>query len=91
MQKFVYLGPEGTFTEQALKQLDSEGQHVPVTSVNAALEAIVDGEADAAVVPIENSVEGGVSATLDAIASSKGLQIINETVVDVKFCLVSHK
>ncbi|MGO2004273.1 prephenate dehydratase [Arthrobacter rhombi] len=90
---YTYLGPAGTFTEQALLQVPGvqEGQRVSSTSVNLALQRVRDGESDAAMVPIENSVEGGVSATLDAIASGGALQIVREVLVPISFDLVARE
>lgn len=90
--KYTYLGPAGTFTEQALLQVPGvgDGERDPATSVNIALQRVRDGEADAAMVPIENSVEGGVSATLDAIASGGALQIVREVLVPIAFVLVAR-
>jgi len=90
--KYTYLGPAGTFTEQALLQVPGvgEGERLPATSVNLALQRVRDGEADAAMVPIENSVEGGVSATLDAIARGGALQIVREVLVPITFVLVAR-
>src|SRR6187397_1449308 len=84
--RYAYLGPEGTFTEQALRQATGGGDHaelVPVASVDAALEAVRAGDVDAAMVPIENSVEGGVSATLGALAQGDPLLVVGEQVVPV--------
>ncbi|RAF69359.1 prephenate dehydratase, partial [Burkholderia multivorans] len=53
----------------------------------AALDAVLDGDCLAAVVPIENSVEGGVPATIDALTEHGDLQIIAEVVVPVRFVL----
>ncbi|MFT4244984.1 MAG: prephenate dehydratase [Micrococcaceae bacterium] len=93
MKKYVYLGPEGTFTEQALLSLTeaSEVKRTPLASVTLALDAVIVGDADAAMVPIENSVEGGVNATLDAIAAVDGLRILREVLVQVRFSLVTAK
>ncbi|GHD10993.1 prephenate dehydratase [Zhihengliuella salsuginis] len=87
---YTYLGPAGTFTESALLQVPGAGdaERVPATSVNNALERVRTGEADAAMVPIENSVEGGVSATLDAIATGGSLQIVAEALVPITFDLI---
>ncbi len=86
-----YLGPEGTFSQAALLQLlDSLGEH-PQTqafgSVTSALQAVRDGKASAALVPIENSVEGSVPATLDELASGDPLMIAAETTLPVQFHL----
>ncbi|MFP3548029.1 prephenate dehydratase domain-containing protein, partial [Rhizobium sp. SIMBA_035] len=80
---YAFLGPEGTFTEAALLQVPgaAEATRIPCTNVNAALDLVRSGQADAAMVPIENSVEGGVTATLDAIATGTELRIIREALV----------
>src|SRR5688572_1070161 len=77
---YAFLGPQGTFTEAALLQVPGAAQstRVPASNVNAALDKVRDGSVHAAMVPIENSVEGGVTATLDAIAGGGELRIIRE-------------
>jgi prephenate dehydratase len=86
-----YFGPEGTFTQMALHAwAPAAGQeHVPLPSVEAALNALRGGEVDAAMVPIENSVEGGVSATLDALASGDPLVVVGEVLVPITFVLAA--
>ena len=81
-----YFGPAGTFTHQALLTLGDE-EATPFDTVAAALDAVRDGTVRASVVPIENSVEGGVSATLDNLASADGLMIIREILLPVQFGL----
>src|SRR2546430_15964422 len=58
--RFVYLGPEGTFSEQALLTLPAavKGVRMPARSVPEAIEAVRNGDADAALVPLENSIGG---------------------------------
>lgn len=89
--RYAYLGPTGTFTEAALLGVDGarEAERVPVSSVPVALAAVRAGEVDAAMVPIENSVEGGVTATLDAIATGSELRIVREALVPISFVLVA--
>jgi prephenate dehydratase len=89
---YTFLGPEGTFTEAALMQVPDAAQatRIPASNVNAALDKVRNGSADAAMVPIENSVEGGVTATLDAIASGEDLRIIREVLVPISFVLVAR-
>lgn len=86
---YTFLGPEGTFTEAALLQVPGaeEAVRIPSASVSAALEMVRSGHANAAVVPIENSVEGGVSATLDAISIGQPLRILREILVPITFVL----
>ena len=90
--RYGYLGPEGTFTQMALLAWSAShgGEHVPFGSVDSALEALRRSEIDAAMVPIENSVEGGVSATLDALASGDPLVVIGEVNVPITFVLAAR-
>ena len=87
--KIAYLGPAGTFTEQAARQLGADNELHPVASVTEAMDAVLAGKADRAVVPIENSIEGGVSATSDALAVMPGVQIFGEYLVPVRFDLMA--
>lgn len=82
-----YFGPEGTFTHQALLSLNLDEEAVPFSSVAATLDAVRDGTVRAGLVPIENSVEGGVSATLDNLAAGKPLVITAEALLSVQFGL----
>lgn len=87
---FTFLGPSGTFCEQALLSLPGteKEERIPAASVDSALAAVRAGEVDAAMVPIENSVEGGVSATLDAVAHGDALQIVAEALIPITFELL---
>jgi len=88
--RYAYLGPEGTFTEAALRSLPAarHAELLPQTSVPASLEAVRRGEADGAMVPIENSVEGAVTATLDELASGEPLMVTREVLLPVSFALL---
>ncbi|HEX3002822.1 MAG TPA: prephenate dehydratase [Angustibacter sp.] len=89
--RYGFLGPAGTFTEAALRQvLPADADAVAMASVDAALAAVRAGDLDAAVVPIENSVEGGVSATLDALASGAALRVTREMLVPITFVLAAR-
>lgn len=90
---YSYLGPAGTFTEAALAQVpEARGQiWRPVHNVGEALADVVEGRSDAAMIAIENSVEGGVSTTQDALATIPGLRIIGEYLVPVQFVLVAPR
>ena len=86
--KIAFLGPFGTFTEQAVRQIaPADAELVPLTSPPLAMRAVREGEADWAVVPIENSIEGGVNATLDALCQDPPLVISAEMLVPVTFHL----
>ncbi|OEV12187.1 prephenate dehydratase [Streptomyces sp. Amel2xB2] len=90
--RFTYLGPEGTFTEAALRTLPETATRelTPMVSVPAALDAVRNGEAAAAFVPIENSVEGGVTATLDELAGGRPLMIYREVLLPIAFALLAR-
>ena len=86
--RIAFLGPFGTFTEQAVHQVAPAGATLlPMTSAPQALAAVRRGEADRAVVPIENSIEGGVNATLDSLSHGDPLVIVAEMHVHVVFQL----
>lgn len=89
---YAYLGPEGTFTQMALDAWapSAGATHRPCGSVDAALALLRAGEVDGAMVPIENSVEGGVSATLDALASGDPLVVVAEVLVPITFVLAAR-
>ncbi|HEY2206608.1 MAG TPA: prephenate dehydratase [Pseudonocardia sp.] len=90
MSRLAFLGPRATFTEQALRRLpEADGaQLLPSATSTAALAAVRAGEADAACVPIENSVEGGVPAVLDSLVVEPPLVIAREALLAVRFALM---
>ncbi|GEL45394.1 prephenate dehydratase [Cellulomonas hominis] len=90
--RYAYLGPAGTFTEVALRQVASpdEAEYLPQADVVSAIEAVRNGEADHAVVAIESTMEGGVTATLDALAVGTPLVLQREVLVPVGFTLVGR-
>jgi len=89
---YSYLGPAGTFTEAALAQVPEARDQIwrPVRNVGEALADVVEGRSDAAMIAIENSVDGGVSTTQDALATVPGLRIVGEYLVPVNFVLVGR-
>lgn len=90
MHTYAYLGPAGTFTEAALKKIaGADDVRNPYINVTAALDAVRAGEADYALVPIENSVEGVVARTLDELATGTPLTIAAEVTLPVTFDLMA--
>ncbi|WP_099042485.1 prephenate dehydratase [Mycobacterium neglectum] len=97
MTRIAYLGPEGTFTEAALRGM-VDAQLVPLTdfewfptvSPSAALEMVRSSEAAFACVPIENSIEGSVLPTLDSLATGSPLQIFAEYTLDIAFTIAAR-
>ncbi|HEY5844835.1 MAG TPA: prephenate dehydratase domain-containing protein, partial [Mycobacterium sp.] len=96
MARIAYLGPEGTFSEAALIKMTAAGlvpgadatRAVPTDSTPAALDAVRDGNADYACVPIENSIDGTVLQTLDNLATGSPLRVFAELTLDVAFSIV---
>jgi prephenate dehydratase len=88
---YGYYGPVGTFTHQALLTLPAlPDEPTPYATVGLALQAVRDGDVAAALVPIENSVEGGVSATLDNLTYGEPLLITREVLLPVQFTLFAR-
>jgi prephenate dehydratase len=90
--RYGFLGPAGTFTEAALLQwlAGRDVEVVPYATVDLAVDAVRQGEVVAAMVPLENSVEGSVTATIDALATGDPLAILAEAQVPVSFSLVAR-
>ncbi len=93
--KIAYLGPEGTFTEDALKEATQgfgEFEHLRKDSIHDAIMAVERGEADRALVPIENSTEGTVRATLDTLAlDATGVTVVGEHDFSVRIALLARE
>jgi chorismate mutase / prephenate dehydratase len=88
--RVAYMGPPRSFSHAAALQLFGEGADLVETrTIPDAIDAPTDGQADLAIVPIENSTEGGVNATLDALFDSD-LTISAELVLEVELCLLAQ-
>ena len=97
-QTYGYFGPPGTFTQMALLDWlgrDAQTTAAPTTaptaydSVDSTLAAVRAGDIGAGMVPIENSVEGGVTATLDSLATGDPLVVIGEVLVPITFVIAT--
>jgi prephenate dehydratase len=90
-RRIAYLGPPGTFTEEALVSEPDLGasELLAVPTIAEAFAAILAGDADAAFVPIENSIEGPVNATIDELVFSDDLLVQREVVLDVHIDLMA--
>ncbi|TKG73444.1 prephenate dehydratase [Prauserella endophytica] len=91
MPRIAYFGPQGTFTEQAARSLAGDEELTPVETISAALTSVRKGEADAACVPVENSVEGPVTATLDGLAEEAPLVAVAEALLPVHFSVLARE
>jgi prephenate dehydratase len=91
--RVAFLGPAGTFTEEALRaSAHGRVDEVPYPTVYETVMAVQDGVADRAVVPIENSLEGSVTATLDALAGeARDVRIAAEVLHPIHHCLIARR
>lgn len=99
MTKIIaYLGPQGTYSEvatiyygQYLKEEKAiESELVPIVSISQTLRTLAKGEADIAVVPVENSIEGTVAITLDTLWELEGLHIQQGLTIPIVHNLLSR-
>jgi prephenate dehydratase len=88
--RLAYLGPPGTFTEEALLTLPEAAgaELVPLGTVPDVVNAVATGGSAAGLVPIENSIEGSVNVTLDALAFGDGIQITAEVVRPIRHAIL---
>ncbi|RJQ84910.1 prephenate dehydratase [Amycolatopsis panacis] len=90
MMRIAYFGPQGTFTEQAARALAPGADLTPYETIRLALAAVREGGADAACIPIENSVEGVVPATLDGLSDGPALVAVAEAVLPIRFSVLTR-
>lgn len=91
--RLAFLGPVGTYGERAAQQLvQLEGltavTYVPQAGIRAVIQSLASGECDAAVVPVENSVEGGVTTCMDALWEHPDLAIARALVLPIRHALL---
>jgi prephenate dehydratase len=90
-----YFGPEGTYTQEAMlasaAALGIDVDAVPLPTIYDTVMAVHDGTVERALVPIENSLEGSVNATLDALAhETDRVEIVGEVVMPIRHCLITR-
>ncbi|MEM3525946.1 MAG: prephenate dehydratase [Candidatus Jordarchaeaceae archaeon] len=92
VKKVAYLGPRGTFAEEAALLYTSkiEAEMIPMSTIASIISAVENGHVDIGIVPIENSVEGTVTTTLDLLARSEAM-ICGEIVLPVIHNLISKE
>ncbi|WP_449537114.1 prephenate dehydratase [Ferdinandcohnia sp. Marseille-Q9671] len=85
-----FLGPNATFTAQAVAALFPEKDSRPYRTIPACIDAVEKGEVDVAVVPVENTIEGTVNLTIDYLIHEKPLKIVGEVIIPIKQHLMVH-
>jgi prephenate dehydratase len=90
--RVAYLGPSGTFSEEAIGRCASlaGADRIPFTSMADAYEAAWRGEVEVALLPVENSIEGAVGATLDLLVHRPGLRIQQEVLLPIEQHLLAR-
>ena len=91
-QRVAFFGPAGTFTEEALLISTREPvEEIPFPTVYETVMAVHEGHAERGIVPIENSLEGAVTATLDTLAvEAPDVRIVAEVVLPISHCLIAR-
>jgi prephenate dehydratase len=88
MTRVAYLGPPGTFSEAAALRHRAGADLVPCSTEKAAIETVESGGADEAVLPIENTLEGSVTRTVDILVHDTELSICAEIILPIELCLI---
>jgi chorismate mutase/prephenate dehydratase len=87
--KVSYMGPAGTFSHVAARTAFPGGAYIEAPTIASVVDQVASGKADFGVVPIENSTEGSVTPTLDALLEGS-VHIRAELVVDIALCLLAR-
>ena len=87
-RRVAFLGPHGTYSEQAARRIAPDATLIPAAPIAAVVTAVLEGRADEAVVPIENSLEGAVTETLDLLVHQLDLRIRGEVALPITNCLI---
>ena len=88
-RRLAYLGPPGTYSEEAAMLYDSDAELVAATTLPGVVQSVHNGDADEAIVPVENSLEGTVTFTADLLIQEMTLKIKSELVLPIHHCLLA--
>ena len=88
-RRLAYLGPPGTYSEEAALLYDADAELVSATSLPAVIDIVHDGDAEEGIVPVENSLEGAVTFTADLLIHETTLKIKSELVLPIHHCLLA--
>ncbi len=90
MPRVAYLGPPGTFTEEAALRYRANADLIAFPTEAAVVSAVESGEVDEGVLAVENSLEGSVTPTIDALIHDSQLSIKGEVVLPIEHCLIAR-
>ncbi len=88
-RRLAYLGPPGTYSEEAALLYDADAELVSAASLPAVIDVVHAGDAEEGIVPIENSLEGAVTFTADLLIQENTLKIKSEIVLPIHHCLMA--
>jgi prephenate dehydratase len=93
-KKIAYLGPEGTFSEEALiKYIDKDSniEMIPIATISEVIKSVDRGKVELGLIPIENSIEGAVNITQDILMFESEAKIIGEIIIPIEHYLIGKK
>ncbi len=88
-KRVAFLGPAGTYTEQAAVQHAPDGEHVAFPSLPDVVAAVDSGKVDEGVAPIENSIAGSINDIVDALIGAQNARIVGELLLSIDICLIA--
>ncbi len=91
VRKTGYLGPEGSYSSLAAKQLSPKSEQVPYRSFAEVVNALLSGDADEIVLPVENTLQGAVTQNLDLLYANPQLYAVCEYVLPIEHRLIVRK
>lgn len=86
-----FLGPRGTFSYEAAKNYANDSELKQYRTITEIIIGLKDGEVDEAIVPIENSIQGGVTETIDALIENDKIFVNKEIILKISHCLMANK
>ena len=88
-RRLAYLGPPGTYSEEAAMLYDADAEYIAATTMPGVVQRVHSGDADEGIVPVENSLEGTVTFTADLLIQETTLKIKSELVLPIHHCLLA--
>ena len=89
MNRLAFLGPIGSFSQEAALNYNKNLEHLSCNSIPQVIEKVKKGLANEAILPVENSIEGSVTSTIDLLIQETKLKIKTEIVIAIEHCLLT--
>lgn len=89
--KIGFLGPKGTFSYEAAKRYGEGEQLIEYNTISKCIKALEENQIDKAIVPIENSLQGGVTETIDILIETEGIYVNDEIVLNIRHNLIAKE